>query len=1033
MSKKTPSHRNKNLSLNSLVITVYTFISVFLIAIFAFYLSKTEKYNPTTYAATKTVSTISELQSAVNAANAGDVIEVMDGAYTQALNVTSKQGTETSPITIKAKNSKQAKFASAGQIIVSNSKHIVIEGFNIASYKYNPILINNSENIRVTRNYFYVSESSTADSVWLYVKGNSKHVRIDHNDFRDKKGLGRYIAVHGDGQTMAQYTTIDHNYFYNNAPRVSNGKETLQIGLAEYTYSPSYTVIEYNLFENNDGDPETISIKSSNNTIRYNTFINNEGMVVLRHGNNSKVESNTFFGGSYGTGGVRVHGENHLVKGNYFENLQGINSWAAITVPQGTEDAGSTNLKGHFRAINTRIENNVIQNNDYGITLGNSSSKPPRNTQIIGNIFSSNRGKLLSLGSHENTTWSGNKGYVRDSAYIGATLQTTQLQITNPNLVPYMQDNGSSIKKYLPQIQKLTQNDVGPQSDKASATPRPSSTPTTDNSTILNPVKTALIYQLHRDVSSDAQVSTNELAQKLNLWIVHRGFETHARDARAAGNKGPILQYIIADALIGPDNLSSLTAQRTPCTQSQKDFKPWTNNVTLDQGAFCQIHDSIVLKTGFDHDLNTSTPNVVATESWFLHNNSTGERISRSSGGGIGYYPNPANQHLKEYFVARMLREKNKTPGVFDGFFLDNIGLGWENVNRQATPKEYGTSADYADAVFSFTSYLSQLIQTDQNYPLYANLIGGNNNGTQWDRYNSVLKGAMNESFALNWGKGPFSATTIENQIAQAEKWMNAGNNFIAIAQGTGSNTTAEATFATATLLLATNGRNSYMHYTNYNRMYRSLYDFRQLTEKLGMPISQRQKTSTSPVVYTRQFQCGSVEVIASSGTGTITVRPNCMPSTTPRPSTTAIPSPTLNTTAKPTTSPTASPKATPTPTPQSKLTVSAAGSYSGTAPIMGIIVDDNTFKTQTVSNKTLTDFNFTLPSKISVDRLKISYQNDGGDRDLRVEKIILDGTTYLSNASSVYSTGTWKEASGCAPGYKQSVWLHCPGYFKYR
>lgn len=59
-------------------------------------------------------------------------------------------------------------------------------------------------------------------------------------------------------------------------------------------------------------------------------------------------------------------------------------------------------------------------------------------------------------------------------------------------------------------------------------------------------------------------------------------------------------------------------------------------------------------------------------------------------------------------------------------------------------------------------------------------------------------------------------------------------------------------------------------------------------------------------------------------------------------------------------------------------------------------------------------------------------YQNNGAiDRNVRIDRVELDGTSYQTEAETVYSTGTWQE-NGLTPGFKQSEWLHANGYFQY-
>lgn len=400
----------------------------------------------------------------------------------------------------------------------------------------------------------------------------------------------------------------------------------------------------------------------------------------------------------------------------------------------------------------------------------------------------------------------------------------------------------------------------------------------TTDAAIVSPVKTALVYNIHKDRSTNEPLSTTTLAQKLNMWIVSSSHEARVQQAKSLGNSGPTLQYILLDSFTGPSGLSSLTAQKTPCTTSQKEHDPFSNNITYNKGDFCQIHDSIVRKTAFDHDLNSSTPNIVANESWFVHDAASSARIMRTTSDGARYYPNPANLQVREYFAGRLLNEKNRRSGNFDGIFLDNVALSWENVRNQAMPKEFGTSGSYVDAVHGFVGHIHRKLSVENKYPVYGNLISGNNDGNQWDRFSPVMDGAMLESFALEWGRGPFTAAKIQSQMTQAEKWIRDGNSYIAIAQGTETNNTNLAKFALAAFLMVTDGQRGYFHYTDYNRMYSYLYDYPEYTAKLGLSRSAKVQVSTSPLLYRRAFECGEVELNITNTSSKYTIHSNCQP-----------------------------------------------------------------------------------------------------------------------------------------------------------
>jgi endoglucanase len=69
--------------------------------------------------------------------------------------------------------------------------------------------------------------------------------------------------------------------------------------------------------------------------------------------------------------------------------------------------------------------------------------------------------------------------------------------------------------------------------------------------------------------------------------------------------------------------------------------------------------------------------------------------------------------------------------------------------------------------------------------------------------------------------------------------------------------------------------------------------------------------------------------------------------------------------------------------------------------------------------------------SKISVQFVNDAAEN-GEDRNLRVDKIVVDGVTFQTESGDTYSIGSWNASTGCNGGYKYTEWLHCNGEFDY-
>lgn len=77
-----------------------------------------------------------------------------------------------------------------------------------------------------------------------------------------------------------------------------------------------------------------------------------------------------------------------------------------------------------------------------------------------------------------------------------------------------------------------------------------------------------------------------------------------------------------------------------------------------------------------------------------------------------------------------------------------------------------------------------------------------------------------------------------------------------------------------------------------------------------------------------------------------------------------------------------------------------------------------------------------THPTKLSINNLRFEFTNDGSssneDRNVLIDKVILDGVIYETESSTTYSEGSWNSGTGCSAKFAQSEWLHCAGYFRY-
>ncbi len=416
-----------------------------------------------------------DLADAVNASSGGGVFVVTDGIYNDFEASFENIATADNPIIIKAETIGGVILKGESHFVFKKSAYMTLEGFVFDGQGEDSLVkLEGSNNIRISRNVF---ELETTESIkWVFVGGvwndntlpfqyPSHDNRIDHNIFRNKETPGHYITIDGsfvdtgsdETYYQSQNDRIDHNHFINNGPRAVNEQESIRIGWSEMSLSSGYTIVENNLFEDCDGDPEIVSVKSCDNIIRHNTFSSSYGTLSLRHGNRNRVEGNYFFGNekpigvsstgsSLFTGGIRIYGTDHLIINNYMEGLNGTRWDAPITLTLGDAiDGQSSNLSKHFRAERVTIAYNTLVNNTHGIEIGfdnnDNYNKDLEDIIISNNLITGSTNSMVAIvdsdnDQGDNITWHSNLMYPTEEATIlsgGSSTTFANAEVTNEN------------------------------------------------------------------------------------------------------------------------------------------------------------------------------------------------------------------------------------------------------------------------------------------------------------------------------------------------------------------------------------------------------------------------------------------------------------------------------------------------------------------------------------------------------------------------------------------------------------------------
>lgn len=353
------------------------------------------------------VKSVEEFDNAVSIVKPGDHIVLANGIWNDTELVFKGEGSEEKPIRLVAQT-KGNVFLEGQSNLKLSGKYLHVEGLvfrnghtptsEVISFKTsNTELAYHSRVTECVIDDYNPSERFESD-YWVGIYG--KHNRLDHCYLIGKRNQGVTVAVRMDSEESREnHHRIDHNYFGYNPVLGSNGGETLRIGTSHYSLFNSFTLVEDNYFEHCNGEHEIISNKSCNSTFRNNTFYECQGTLTMRHGNETMVDNNYFFGnGKANTGGIRIINEKQIVKNNYCEGLTGYRFRGALVIMNGVPNSA---LNRYFQVVDSEASNNMIVNSDYIQLCAGSDeerSAVPANSRIKNNIIvNENRDDVFTI------------------------------------------------------------------------------------------------------------------------------------------------------------------------------------------------------------------------------------------------------------------------------------------------------------------------------------------------------------------------------------------------------------------------------------------------------------------------------------------------------------------------------------------------------------------------------------------------------------------------------------------------------------
>jgi poly(beta-D-mannuronate) lyase len=396
---------------------------------------------------------VATFDEAVKAAQPGDVIILREGEWVDAVLKFKGEGTKTAPLTLRAAVPGKTRLTGRSALRIGGT-HLVVDGLHLHNQdpaagdivEFRLDSKKTAQHCRLTNSAITQDNAPTdaRESHWLGLYGADN--RVDHCLLQGKTTKGTALVVWlGEGQEGRH--RIDHNYFGPREKLGENGGEIIRVGDSKTSMLTAACVVERNLFEKCNGEAECISNKSCGNLYRENTFREVSGTLTLRHGNGCTVERNVFLGNeARGTGGIRIIGEDHVVRGNYLEKLAGDDARSGVTLMMGIPNSP---LNRYFQVKRARVEKNTFVDCKRSILIGLSDDKraslAPVETTFIGNVIHSPKSTLVEARCEmSGVRW-------EENVFTGKTLgipETDGITDGQPEIVP---------------LPPIARNEVGPE------------------------------------------------------------------------------------------------------------------------------------------------------------------------------------------------------------------------------------------------------------------------------------------------------------------------------------------------------------------------------------------------------------------------------------------------------------------------------------------------------------------------------------------------------------------------------------------
>lgn len=349
---------------------------------------------------------LDKVEAQLSKAEPGDTIFVSPGTYNDLTLRWQGRGEQQEPIVVKAIEP-EATIITGTTSLQIYGRYLEVQGLHFLKgtpTKSKSALIefrcgdSLAQYCRLTDCVIDSYNASRRDLPSSYIHLYGRHNRIDHNSFIGKKSLGVTLIV------MLNYPDCDENqhliednYFGPRPVYGSNGAETIRVGTSQQCMQSSRSIIRRNLFYRCNGEVEVVSIKSCDNLVSDNIFLESQGVLALRHGDRNQAISNLFIGNHiHNTGGIRIVGEDQIVRANRFFSLNGARFFSALALMNAVPNSLPNRymqVKGCDISDNTFVDCTSIE---FGTGADFERTLPPASNSFHSNLIINSNIKALA-------------------------------------------------------------------------------------------------------------------------------------------------------------------------------------------------------------------------------------------------------------------------------------------------------------------------------------------------------------------------------------------------------------------------------------------------------------------------------------------------------------------------------------------------------------------------------------------------------------------------------------------------------------